>query len=527
MSLEKEAARRRTFAIISHPDAGKTTLTEKLLLYANAIHLAGSVKAKKTSRHAVSDWMKMEQERGISVTSSVLQFEHLGRVLNLLDTPGHADFSEDTYRTLAAVDSAVMLMDHSKGVEPRTKKLFDVCRMRKVPVVTFMNKLDRAGLEPLELVDDVSEQLNLRVAPVNWPLGMGRNFKGVVDIKSRQVTLFEANQSHGMQIVDTKRVDFSEVEPIIGPSQFEKISEELELLSEAGEQYDHDAFLAGELSPCFWGSAMSNFGIEMLLEFLAGQAAPPGARKTEDDVEIAPQHQAFTGFVFKIQANMNPRHRDRIAFMRVVSGEFERDMDVTIGRSGQSMRMARPQSFMAQDRSIVQSAFPGDIIGIHDPGKLRVGDTVSTKGKLRFAGIPRFAPEHFGQLRLKDPMKRKQLDTGLEQLAHEGVIQLFFRPDTGRQSPYLGAVGMLQFEVLRERLKNEYNVNAVFESLPFRYARWIGGSNEALAWLKKGASFHVLEDRNGDPVLLTESEWGINYALENAKGLELYDVEPL
>ncbi len=527
MNLEKEAARRRTFAIISHPDAGKTTLTEKLLLYANAIHLAGSVKAKKTSRHAVSDWMKMEQERGISVTSSVLQFEHLGRVLNLLDTPGHADFSEDTYRTLAAVDSAVMLMDHSKGVEPRTKKLFDVCRMRKVPVVTFMNKLDRAGLEPLELVDDVSEQLNLRVAPINWPLGMGRNFKGVVDIHTREVTLFESNQSHGMQIVESSKMPFSEVEPIIGASQFEKISEELELLSEAGERYDHDAFLAGELSPCFWGSAMSNFGIEMLLEFLAGKAAPPGARRTEDDAEIVPGHDRFTGFVFKIQANMNPRHRDRVAFMRVVSGEFERDMDVTIGRSGQTMRMARPQSFMAQDRSLVQTAYPGDIIGIHDPGKLRVGDTVSQKGKLRFAGIPRFAPEHFGQLRLKDPMKRKQLDTGLEQLAHEGVIQLFFRPDTGRQSAYLGAVGMLQFEVLRERLKNEYNVNAVFESLPFKYARWIGGSPEALAWLKRGASFHVLEDRNGDPVLLTESEWGINYALENAKGLELYDVEPL
>lgn len=526
MDIQAEAARRRTFAIISHPDAGKTTLTEKLLLYARAIHLAGSVKARKASRHAVSDWMQMEQERGISVTSSVLQFEHMGRMLNLLDTPGHADFSEDTYRTLAAVDTGLMLMDHSKGVEDRTRKLFEVCRLRKVPVVTFMNKLDRVGLEPLELLDDVSQSLDLRVAPINWPLGMGRNFKGVVHLKSREVLLFEA-EAHGTTALEAKRIPFSEVEPIIGASQFAKVSEELELLEAAGEPYDHEAFLRGELSPVFWGSAMSNFGVEILLEYLAESAAPPAPRLTEDGEAVDPTDPNFSGFVFKIQANMNPKHRDRVAFMRVVSGIFERDMDVTIGRSGQGLRMARPSSFMAAERVVLNEAFPGDIIGIHDTGKLRVGDTVSSGKTLRFAGIPRFAPEYFGQLRLKDPLKRKQLDTGLEQLSHEGVIQLFFRPDTGRQSPYLGAVGLLQFEVLRERLKNEYNVTAVFESLPFRYARWIGGAPEALEWLKRGNSFHVLEDRNGDPVLLTESEWGINYALSNAKGLELFDIEPL
>lgn len=525
--LQEEAARRRTFAIISHPDSGKTTLTEKLLLYAKAIHLAGSVKSRKAARHAVSDWMKLEQERGISVTSSVLQFEHMGSMLNLLDTPGHADFSEDTYRTLAAVDSAVMLMDHSKGVEARTKKLFDVCRLRKIPVVTFMNKLDRAGLDPLELVDDVSASLNLRCAPINWPLGMGREFKGVVNVKTREVSLFDA-EAHGTTAVQARTIGWDEIGTVLSPGQIAKVEEDLELISEAGEQYDHEAFLAGELSPIFWGSAMTNFGVQALLEFLSQQAAPPGPRTLSDEAIVEPHDPRFTGFVFKIQANMNPKHRDRIAFMRVVSGEFERDMNVTIGRSGQAIRMARPQTFMAQERNVVDAAFPGDIIGVFDTGKLRVGDTVSTKGQLKFGGIPRFAPEHFGQLRLKDPLKRKQLDTGLQQLAHEGVIQVFYRSSSDRQNPYLGAVGMLQFEVLKERLKNEYSVTAVFEGLNFRYARWIRGNPEALKWLKSGSSFTVVEDRNGSPVLLTDSEWGINYAMQNApEGLELYDIEPL
>ncbi len=525
--LMEEAARRRAFAIISHPDSGKTTLTEKLLLYAKAIHLAGSVKSRKAARHAVSDWMQMEQERGISVTSSVLQFEHRGSMLNLLDTPGHADFSEDTYRTLAAVDSAVMLMDHAKGVEDRTRKLFEVCRLRKIPVVTFMNKLDRAGLDPLELVDDVSSALNLKVAPINWPLGMGRDFKGVVDIKTREISLFDA-EAHGTTAVEAKKIPWSEAESLIGPARTAKIEEDLELISEAGETYDHEAFLAGELSPLFWGSAMNNFGVEALLHFLADQAAPPSPRQLEDDQAIDPHDPRFTGFVFKIQANMNPKHRDRIAFMRIVSGEFSRDMEVVIGRSGQNLRMARPQTFMAKERNVVDAAFPGDIVGVFDTGKLRVGDTVSSKGQLKFAGIPRFAPEHFGQLRLRDPLKRKALDTGLEQLAHEGVIQVFYRTASDRQNPYLGAVGMLQFEVLKERLKNEYSVTAVFEGLNFRFARWIQGSPEALAWLRSSSSFTVVEDRNGCPVLLTDSNWGINYALQNApEGLELHDIEPL
>ncbi|MBX2810358.1 MAG: peptide chain release factor 3 [Myxococcales bacterium] len=527
IELTKEAERRRTFAIISHPDAGKTTLTEKLLLYANAIHLAGSVKARRTSRHAVSDWMTMERERGISVTSSVLQFEHQSRVLNLLDTPGHADFSEDTYRTLAAVDSAVMLMDHSKGVEPRTKKLFDVCRLRKVPVITFMNKLDRAGLDPIELIDDVSSQLDLRCAPLFWPVGMGRNFKGVVEIATGDFLLFNA-EAHGTTAILADRVPWKDAKDRVGAAEFDKVEEDLELIREAGETYDPAAFLRGELSPVFWGSAMSNFGVETLLDYLAREAARPSGRTTEDHIRIEPEEDRFSGFVFKIQANMNPRHRDRIAFLRVVSGCFHKGMEVKLARTKESLRLARPQSFMAQERASVEEAYPGDIVGLHDTGKLRVGDTLSTGSLLRFSGIPRFAPEFFGRMRLRDPLKRKQLDTGLEQLAYEGVVQVFFSPKEGPQSAVLGAVGVLQFEVLKERLKNEYSVDAIFENLPYRHARWIIGEERSVAWLRAGSSFKVLDDRNGQPVLLCETSWTIDYALEKAPGnLELFDIEPL
>lgn len=526
-ALAREADRRRTFAIISHPDAGKTTLTEKLLLYAKAIHLAGSVKARRSSRHAVSDWMAMEQERGISVTSSVLQFEHEQRVLNLLDTPGHADFSEDTYRTLAAVDSAVMLMDHSKGVEPRTKKLFDVCRMRKVPVVTFMNKLDRAGLDPLELIDDVENQLDLRCAPLFWPVGMGRNFKGVVDLATRDLLLFTA-ESHGSTAIVAERVPWDQAKDRIATAEVDKVEEDLELLAEAGEPFSAEAFLSGDLSPVFWGSAMSNFGVETLLDFLAQEAARPSSRTTEDDKVIEPSDEKFSGFVFKIQANMNPRHRDRVAFMRVVSGKFEKGMDVKLGRTGDGIRVNQPQTFMAQERVELEAAYPGDIVGIHDTGKLRVGDTLAEGSVLRFSGIPRFAPEHFGRMRLRDPLKRKQLDNGLEQLAYEGVVQVFFNPKEGPQSAVLGAVGVLQFEVLKERLKNEYGVDALFEGLNYRYARWAVGDDKSIAWLRAGTSFKILDDRNGQPVLLCETPWTIDYARENAPGkLELFDIEPL
>ncbi len=527
MKLSDQVRRRRTFAIISHPDAGKTTLTEKLLLYARAIHLAGSVKSRRASRHTISDWMKIEQERGISVTSSVLQFEHEGRALNLVDTPGHADFSEDTYRTLAAVDSAVMLMDHAKGVEPRTLKLFEVCRMRQMPVVTFMNKLDRFGLHPLELVDQVTHTLDLKVAPLNWPLGMGQDFKGVFDLRSREIVLYDQPREHGSEIVASKRIPWADAEQILDGSTLERVSEELEIIKEVGETYDRDAFLAGNVSPLFWGSAMNNFGIQELLHYLADDAASPGRRDTEDGDSISPEDDRFTAFVFKIQANMNPRHRDGIAFVRVVSGRFERGMDVTICSSGETLRLAKPHRFFGDERSLVDEAWPGDIVGVYNTGKLRVGDTLSSNGILKFSGIPRFAPEHFGQLELEDPLKRKSLDTGLEQLAQEGVIQLFYLPGRGRQNPYLGAVGLLQFEVLKERLKNEYKVSARFKPARFTRARWIGGPPAAREWLENTHGYLLVEDRTGQPVVLTDSDWSLNYALENATELKLFDIEPL
>ena len=539
MDLAQEAERRRTFGIISHPDAGKTTLTEKLLLYSGAIHLAGSVKSGKAGRLAVSDWMQMEQERGISITSSVLQFEHRGSALNLLDTPGHADFSEDTYRVLAAVDSAVMLIDHAKGVEARTRKLFEVCRMRQLPMITFMNKLDRPGLEPLDLLDDVSRTLDLRVVPVNWPIGQGREFKGVIDLKTREITLYDGllGQQKGSQRLTETHVQLDDAEPLLGETLYAKLLEELELLEIAGDDFTREGFLAGEISPVFWGSALTNFGIEPLLNVLSDRTASPAARQAfvvdsgraeeETPQEIQPEDDGFSGFIFKIQANMNPRHRDRVAFMRVVSGRFERGIDVTIGRSGEALRLSKPHTFMAQERSIVEEAFPGDIVGLYDPGKLRIGDTLAAGRRLKFSGIPRFAPEHFARVILRDPMKRKQLDAGLTQLSHEGVIQLFYRPDIGRQDPFLGAVGVLQFEVLKARLENEYRVNVDLERLSFQFARWVGGGEEALAWLLARRDYPILRDRNEQPVLLSDSEWAMQYALQNAPGLKLYEVEPL
>lgn len=526
MSIAKEANRRRTFGIISHPDAGKTTLTEKLLLYSGAIHLAGSVKSRKASRHAVSDWMKMEKEKGISITSSVLQFEHKGSALNLLDTPGHADFSEDTYRVLAAVDSAVMLIDHAKGVESRTLKLFEVCRMRKLPVITFMNKLDRFGLDPLTLLDDVANTLNLKVVPLNWPIGMGSDFKGVVDLRTKNVHLFEGAR-HGTKKAKSKIIPFEEAIHHLSEEEYDKVCEEIELLEMAGDEFTKEGFLRGDISPVFWGSALSNFGVEPLLEFLALDAAPPQPRETMEEKWIDPTEEEFSGFIFKVQANMNPRHRDRIAFMRVVSGTFSRGMEVRIARSGEKLRLAKPHSFLAQERSIVEYAYPGDIVGLYDPGKLRLGDTLTEKKTIKFKGIPRFAPEFFARMELKDPMRRKHLTTGLEQLSQEGVIQLFYRPAIGKHDPYLGAVGMLQFEVLKERLQNEYNVTAIIQSLPFQIARWVGGTPEAIEWLKERRDYPILLDRNDQPVLLSESAWSLNFALQNAEGLELYDVEPL
>ncbi len=528
-SVAEEAERRRTFAIISHPDAGKTTLTEKLLLYSGSIHLAGSIRARKTARHAVSDWMKMEQERGISITSSVLQFGHRGSAMNLVDTPGHADFSEDTYRTLAAVDSALMLIDHTKGVEARTRRLFEVCRMRQLPIVTFMNKLDRAGLDPLGLIDEVAETLDLEVVPMNWPIGQGQHFKGVVDIPTGEVFVFSGGEHGTARVQIQSRPSLADAVDLLGQSVVDETQEQVDLVTMVGSEWSLEGFLSGDLSPIFWGSAMSNYGVEPVLDFLAETAPPPTTREARDGdntVLITPE-SPFSAFVFKIQANMNPRHRDRVAFLRVVSGHFERGMDAVLGRTGERLRLAKPHTFMAGERSVTDEAWPGDIVGLYDPGKLRIGDTLSAQQPLRYSGIPRFAPEHFARLVLKDPMKRKQLDSGLKQLAHEGVIQVFVKPDVGRQDPVLGAVGLLQFEVLKERLKNEYRVNVVLQTLEWKLARWIGGDPEALKWFKGRRDFSLVEDRHKDTVLLVQAPWALNFALREAKGLELSDVEPL
>ncbi|MCO4744906.1 MAG: peptide chain release factor 3 [Proteobacteria bacterium] len=527
MDLAAEANRRRTFAIISHPDAGKTTLTEKILLYGGALHQAGAVKARKASRHAVSDWMEMEKEKGISITSSVLQFDYQGKRMNLLDTPGHADFSEDTYRTLAAVDSAVMLIDVAKGVESRTLTLFKVCRMRKMPVVTFVNKMDRPGYEPLDLLDSVSQALDIRTVPMNWPIGSGKEFRGVVNLLDNTVTLYERIEG-GTDVAPERhlQMDDPELPGLLRPGLWEQVLEEIELVQEAGDAWSIEDYLAGEVTPFLFGSAMTNFGVKPLLDTIHEFSPPPLKRETTQG-DREPDDPAFSGFIFKIQANMNPRHRDRIAFLRVVSGMFERNMEVRLARSGKKLKLAKPHSFMASERSIVEDAAPGDIVGLYDPGEFRIGDTLSAGGTIEFQGIPRFAPEHFARAVLKDPTKRKHLQNGLRQLSQEGAIQLFIDPLLGKADPYLGAVGLLQFEVLKERLKNEYSTKMELQPAPFQVARWLRGPPEAIEWVRAKRDYKVVEDRDGRPVVLASSPWLLDYALREVKDLELLNVSPL
>ncbi|GDX78724.1 peptide chain release factor 3 [Deltaproteobacteria bacterium] len=518
-TLQYEAGRRRTFAIISHPDAGKTTLTEKLLLYGGAIHIAGAVKSRKASRHAVSDWMKMEQERGISITSSVLQFDYRGKRLNLLDTPGHADFSEDTYRVLAAVDCAVMLIDNAKGVEERTKKLFEVCRLRGIPVLTLVNKCDREGIDSLTLLDDVGRALGIECAPVNWPVGTGREFVGVYDRATREVLRFGAGKG-------TDLVEFERLAPDALPENLRtKLADDVELLDIAGDTYDPEKFLAGKQTPVFFGSAMNNFGVQPFLEAMVDMAPGPRMRPCTG-IERPPEDPRFSGFIFKIQANMNPRHRDRVAFLRIQSGKFERAMEVTVHRTGAILKLSKPHTFLGSERELLDEAWPGDVVGLFDPGELRIGDTLFVKDKVEYQGIPRFAPEHFARVKLKDPMRRKHLSAGLQQLSAEGAIQLFIRPELGDQDPYLGAVGPMQFEVLLHRLEHEYGVKAVLDNCPFRLARWIRGDS-GLAWMKARRDYTIVEDRHGRPVVLSESPWPLQYALRENPGTELLEVEPL
>jgi peptide chain release factor 3 len=526
-SLSEEVRRRRTFAIISHPDAGKTTLTEKLLLYGGAIHLAGSVKARRAQRHATSDWMQMEQERGISVTSSVLQFEYQGVAINLLDTPGHQDFSEDTYRTLMAADSAVMLLDNRKGVEEQTRKLFEVCRLRRTPVFTFVNKCDRPGAPPLQLLDDVERELGMRCYPMMWPILEGDRFLGVYDRVEERVHLFERGGDHGQRRVQAHsgRLDDPAIRAALPDASVAQLRDDLELLELAGGGFTSEEFLAGEVSPVFFGSALTNFGLEPFLRRFLELAPAPGPRESSVGT-VDPLQPEFTGFVFKIQANMDPKHRDRIAFVRVCSGRFEAGMQVRHVRTGRPVRLTAPTQFLARERTLVEEAWPGDVVGIHDRGTLRIGDTLSMDGDVEFEGIPRFSPEHFARVLISDPLRRKQLDTGLQQLSEEGAAQVFYAESITGPAPIVGAVGRLQFDVLLHRLEHEYGVRARLEHLSYVAARWVRGEPADVERLAGGHGRMMVYDARQAPLVLFDSEWTMRTTTEREKAIRFFDVAP-
>jgi peptide chain release factor 3 len=510
--MASEHQRRRTFAIISHPDAGKTTLTEKLLLYGGAIHTAGAVKSRKASRAAVSDWMKLEKERGISVTSSVLQFEFTGIRWNLLDTPGHQDFSEDTYRTLTAADCAIMLIDAARGVEPQTRKLFHVCRMRGTPIVTFVNKLDRPARDPFSLMAEVEEVLGLHTVPFTWPIGSGELFQGVYERKSKQVLRFERGEKgHASKAtVQTRGIEDPGLDDLLGAEAAGELRGEIELLDGAGETYDRERFLAGDLTPVFFGSALSSFGVEPFLEKFKDLCPPPGTRVASDGARIEPDDARFTAFVFKVQANMDPSHRDRVAFARVCSGKFEGGMRVRHPRLGKEIRLSRAEQFFAQERETVREAWAGDIVGLYDPGLFRIGDTLCTGEEVRFDAVPRFSPEHFARLTLLDPMKRKQLQKGVQELAEEGTVQLFIQP--GREKDVIcGVVGQLQFDVLSYRLQHEYGAKAQLDKLPYTLARWVEGAESPQALEERRIPIGV-HDQDGLVVGLFRDSWEVDRA---------------
>ena len=520
--LREKIETRRTFAIISHPDAGKTTLTEKLLLYGGAIRLAGSVKARKASRHATSDWMEIEKQRGISVTSSVMQFNYNGYCINILDTPGHQDFSEDTYRTLMAADSAVMVIDAAKGVEEQTKKLFHVCSLRGIPIFTFVNKMDRESKDPFELMEDIENVLGIKSYPINWPIGSGKGFKGVYDRNKKIIQAFNGG-NHGQTAVESLSGDIDDVafKNLIGEDLHEKLKEDIELLDIAGDEFDLEKVRVGELTPVFFGSALTNFGVEPFLEEFLNLTPPPLSRES-DIGEIDPFSDKFSAFVFKIQANMNPAHRDRIAFMRICSGKFKKGMEVYHYQGGNKVKLTQPQQFLAQDREIVDEAYAGDIIGVFDPGIFRIGDTLSTpQKKFRFEGIPTFAPEYFARVRTIDTMKRKQFIKGITQISQEGAIQVFKELHIGIEEIVVGVVGVLQFEVLEYRMKNEYNVDIKLERVPYKYVRWIEKTEKEVEELSITSDTKIVKDLKDRDLLLFQSDWAINWALEHNKGLVL------
>lgn len=525
--LEKIVNRRKTFAIISHPDAGKTTLTEKLLLYGGAIRLAGTVKGRKSEKYAVSDWMEIEKQRGISVTSSVLQFNYDGYRVNILDTPGHQDFSEDTYRTLVAADSAVMLIDGAKGVEEQTKKLFHVCRMRGIPIFTFVNKLDRYCKDPFELMEEIEETLGIRSYPMNWPIGIEGNFKGVYNRQLGQIELFQGGD-HGQRILasDSGSVDDPKFKEILGQDAYDRLCEEIELLDIAGDDFDFSQVQSGELTPLFFGSAMTNFGVRPFLEEFLKLAPAPGGRKTTEGI-IQPNDEEFSGFIFKIQANMNPAHRDRIAFLRICSGKFEKGMEVNHVRMDKFIKLSQPQQFLAQDRTIVEEAYAGDIIGVFDPGIFHIGDTLwGGKESLEFEKIPVFPAEHFAVVSIVDAMKRKQFIKGIQQISEEGAIQVFRRSDIGVEEIIVGVVGVLQFEVLEYRLKNEYGVDIQMRKLPYQFARWVITDQLDTEMFRYTDSALLIEDQEQRPVALFKTKWALDMMIDKKKDVEFVDISP-
>ncbi|OLP19497.1 peptide chain release factor 3 [Leptolyngbya sp. 'hensonii'] len=525
--LGTEIERRRNFAIISHPDAGKTTLTEKLLLYGGAIHEAGAVKARRAQRHVTSDWMAMEQQRGISITSTVLQFEYRGCQINLLDTPGHQDFSEDTYRTLAAADNAVMLIDAAKGLEPQTRKLFEVCRMRSLPIFTFVNKLDRPGREPLELLDEIEQELGLQTYAVNWPIGMGDRFQGVFDRQERQIHLFERSAHGSREAIDTT-IDLGDprIEALLETELYHQFKDDLELLEGLGPELDLEAVHQGKMTPIFFGSAMTNFGVELFLKTFLDHALKPGPHSSSIG-EIAPTHPEFSGFVFKLQANMDPKHRDRVAFIRVCSGKFEKDMTVNHARTGKLVRLSRPQKLFAQERESIEAAYPGDVIGLNNPGAFAIGDTIYVGQKLEYEGIPYFSPELFAYLKNPNPSKFKQFHKGVSELREEGAVQIMYSVDESKRDPILAAVGQLQFDVVRFRLENEYGVETILEMLPYSVARWVTGGWDKLKQVGRLFNTVTVRDIMERPVLLFKNEWNVQQVQADHPELKLSAIAPV
>ncbi len=520
-TLREEIERRRTFAIISHPDAGKTTLTEKFLLYGGAIQLAGTVKGKKNTKHAVSDWMEIEKQRGISVTSSVLQFEYRDFCINILDTPGHQDFSEDTYRTLMAADSAVMVIDGSKGVEEQTRKLFKVCGMRHIPVFTFINKMDREAKDPYELMEEIEAELGIKTCAINWPIGSGKRFKGVYERETQKVLRFQGiNGTREAEVIEADLNDTS-LADVLEEELYLKLKDDVELLDGASEPFDLEAVRRGELSPVCFGSALTNFGVEPFLNHFLDMTTSPLPRYSGDDL-VDPFSEDFSGFVFKIQANMNKAHRDRMAFVRICSGKFEKGMEVFHVQGNKKMKLNQSKQLMAQDRETVEEAYAGDIIGIFDPGVFSIGDTIClAKHKVQFDGIPTFAPEHFLRVRQKDSMKRKQFVKGIMQIAQEGAIQIFQEPQGGMDEVIVGAVGVLQFDVLEYRLKNEYGVDILTTPLSYQFIRWIDNEGVDPHQYNLSSDTKIVQDLKGRYLLLFSNAWGINWATQHNADLQL------